>query len=40
MNFQDYIIIIDGSAYSTLLIKLKFIDNKAVLDIKMQGKTP
>ena len=30
--------IIDGGTYSTLLIKLKFICNKAVLDIKNAGK--
>ena len=30
--------IIDGGTYSTLLIKLKFTHNKAVLDIKNAGK--
>ena len=30
--------IIDGGTYSTLLIKLKFTRNKAVLDIKNTGK--
>ena len=30
--------IIDGSTYSTLLIKLKFTCNKAILDIKNKGK--
>ena len=30
--------IIDGSTHSTLLIKLKFTCNKAVLDIKNEGK--
>ena len=30
--------IIDGSTYTTLLVKLKFIHNKAVLDIKNTGK--
>ena len=30
--------IIDGSTYSTLLIKLKFTCNKAILDIKHKGK--
>ena len=30
--------IIDGGTYSTLLIKLKFTQNKAVLDIKIAGK--
>ena len=30
--------IIDGGTYSTLLIKLKFTCNKAVLDIKNTGK--
>ena len=30
--------IIDGSTNSTLLIKLKFMHNKAVLDIKNAGK--
>ena len=30
--------IIDGSTYGTLLIKLKFTCNKAVLDIKTTGK--
>ena len=30
--------IIDGGTYSTLLIKLKFACNKAVLDIKITGK--
>ena len=30
--------IIDGGTYSTLLIKLKFICNKAVLEIKNVGK--
>ena len=30
--------IIDGGAYSTLLIKLKFTCNKAILDIKYKGK--
>ena len=30
--------IIDGSTYSTLLVKLKFTCNKAVLDIKNTGK--
>ena len=30
--------IIDGGTYSTLLIKLKFIHNRAVLDIKNAGK--
>ena len=32
--------IIDGRTNSTLLIKLKFMHNKAVLDIRMQAKTP
>ena len=32
--------IIDGKTNSTLLIKFKFMHNKAVLDIKMQEKTP
>ena len=30
--------IIDGGTYSTLLIKLKFTCNKAILDIKNKGK--
>ena len=30
--------IIDGSTYTTLLVKLKFMCNKAVLDIKNTGK--
>ena len=30
--------IIDGSTYSTLLVKLKFTCNKAVLDINNAGK--
>ena len=30
--------IIDGGTYSTLLMKLKFACNKAVLDIKNTGK--
>ena len=30
--------IIDGGTYSTLLIKLKFTCNKAMLDIKNKGK--
>ena len=30
--------IIDGSTYTTLLVKLKFTSNKAVLDIKNTGK--
>ena len=30
--------IIDGSTYTTLLVKLKFAHNKAVLDIKNTGK--
>ena len=30
--------ILGGGTYSTLLIKLKFIHNKAVLDIKNKGK--
>ena len=30
--------IIDGSTYTTLLVKLKFTCNKAVLDIKNTGK--
>ena len=30
--------IIDGGTYSTLLIKLKFTYNKAILDIKNKGK--
>ena len=30
--------IIDGKTNSTLLIKLKFMHNKAVLDIKNEGK--
>ena len=30
--------VIDGGTYSTLLIKLKFTCNKAVLDIKNAGK--
>ena len=30
--------IIDGGTYSTLLIKLKFMCNKAILDIKNKGK--
>ena len=30
--------IIDGGTYSTLLIKLKFTHNKAILDIKNKGK--
>ena len=30
--------ILDGSTYSNLLIKLKFIRNKAVLDIVNKGK--
>ena len=30
--------ILDGSTYSTLLIKLKFMCNKAVLDIVNKGK--
>ena len=30
--------IIDGSTYTTLLVKLKFMHNKAVLDIKNTGK--
>ena len=30
--------IIDGGTYSTLLIKLKFAGNKAILDIKNKGK--
>ena len=30
--------IIDGGTYSTMLIKLKFTHNKAVLDIKNAGK--
>ena len=30
--------IIDGGTYSTLLIKLKFTCNKAILDIKKQRK--
>ena len=32
--------ILDGGTYSTLLIKLKFMCNKAVLDIVNRGKTP
>ena len=35
----EIIKIIDGSTNSTLLIKLKFTYNKAVLDIRMQEKT-
>ena len=31
--------ILDGGTYSTLLIKLKFTHNKAILDIKKKGKT-
>ena len=30
--------IIDGSTYTTLLVKLKFTCNKAILDIKNTGK--
>ena len=30
--------IIDGGTYSTLLIKLKFTHNKAILDVKNTGK--
>ena len=30
--------ILDGGTYSTLLIKFKFMHNKAVLDIRNQGK--
>ena len=30
--------IIDGGTYSTLLIKLKFTHNKAILDIKNKGE--
>ena len=30
--------IIDGGTYSTLLIKLKFTHNKAILNIKNKGK--
>ena len=30
--------IIDGGTYGTLLIKLKFTCNKAILDIKSKGK--
>ena len=30
--------ILDGSTYSTLLIKLKFMQNKAILDIVIKGK--
>ena len=30
--------IIDGSTYTTLLVKLKFMCNKAVLDVKNTGK--
>ena len=30
--------IIDGGTYSTLLIKLKFTQNKAILDIQNKGK--
>ena len=30
--------IIDGGTYSTLLIKLKFTHNKAILDVKNKGK--
>ena len=30
--------VIDGGTYSTLLIKLKIIHNKAILDIKNKGK--
>ena len=32
--------ILDGKTNSTLLIKLKFMHNKAILDIKNAGKTP
>ena len=32
--------IIDGGTYSTLLIKLKFTCNRAILDIMNMGKTP
>ena len=32
--------IIDGGIYSTLLIKLKFTQNEAILDIKKQRKRP
>ena len=32
--------IMDGSTYSTLLIKLKFTCNSAILDIMNKGKTP
>ena len=40
MTFQGWplIKIIDGKTYSILLIKLKFMCNKAVLDIKNAGK--
>ena len=31
--------ILDGGTYSTLLVKLKFMHNKAVLDIVNRGKT-
>ena len=30
--------ILDGGAYSTLLIKLKFVHNKDILDIVNKGK--
>ena len=30
--------ILDGGTYSTLLIKLKFTENKAILDIVNKGK--
>ena len=32
--------IIDGGTYSTLLIKLKFTCNRAILDIRNKGRTP
>ena len=32
--------IIDGGTYSTLLIKLKFTHNRAMLDIMNKEKTP
>ena len=40
MKFQglEIIKIIDGGTYSTLLIKLKIICNKAILDIQKERK--
>ena len=40
MKFQGMAIIkiLDGGTYSTLLIKLKFMCNKAVLDIVNRGR--